>query len=153
MRSDLNIDRAKPDDAEALAAILTDWIRETPWMPELHGKAPTIGFLGMLIRETEVLVAQQDGIPCGFLALQGQQIPALYLAAAARGRGIGRELLDAAKDQSPNLSLWTFQANARARKFYMREGFREVELTDGARNEEKLPDVRCVWQKPEVARG
>ena len=31
--------------------------------------------------------------------------------------------------------------------FYVREGFTEVELTDGAGNDEGLPDVRLVWHR------
>ena len=43
-----------------------------------------------------------------------------------------------------SLQLWTFQVNDRARAFYARHGFREVELTDGATNEEHEPDVRLL---------
>lgn len=75
----------------------------------------------------------------------GGEISALYLAPAARGRGLGKALLDEAKGQG-RLSLWTFQANPGARAFYRREGFREVEFTAGAGNDEKLPDVRLEWQ-------
>ena len=32
-----------------------------------------------------------------------------------------------------------------ARRFYAREGFVEVDWTDGAGNEEHEPDVRCRW--------
>ena len=41
--------------------------------------------------------------------------------------------------------LWTFQDNARARRFYEARGFVAEEFTDGAGNEEKTPDVRYVW--------
>lgn len=30
--------------------------------------------------------------------------------------------------------------------FHIREGFGEVEFSDGAGNDEKLPDVRLEWQ-------
>jgi putative acetyltransferase len=40
------------------------------------------------------------------------------------------------------LRLWTFQRNAGARRFYERNGFAAVELTDGLGNEEREPDVR-----------
>lgn len=52
-----------------------------------------------------------------------------------------------AKQQQPDgLSLWTFQVNGPARRFYQRHGFTEVERTDGQRNHEREPDVRYVWQ-------
>ena len=45
------------------------------------------------------------------------------------------------------LSLWTFQQNARARRFYAKHGFVAVVETDGLDNEEKLPDVLYRWRR------
>ena len=49
------------------------------------------------------------------------------------------------KLRQDRLFLWTFVANQKARAFYRREGFREVEQTEGD-NEEGLPDVRLTWE-------
>jgi GNAT superfamily N-acetyltransferase len=138
---------AAPEDASALAGILGDWVRETGWMPVLHSREEDLGFLGHLIATTDVTLAE-DGPPLGFLALDGEEVRALYLAPAARGRGIGRALLDRAKAARPRLSLWVFEANPRAVAFYGREGFRVAERTSGAGNEEGLPDLRMVWEAP-----
>jgi len=46
------------------------------------------------------------------------------------------------------LHLFTFQRNARARAFYEAHGFRLVDLSDGARNEEGEPDARYDWVRP-----
>jgi ribosomal protein S18 acetylase RimI-like enzyme len=46
------------------------------------------------------------------------------------------------------LQLWVFQKNVGARRFYERHGFRLVELTDGAGNEENEPDARYEWRPP-----
>jgi hypothetical protein len=43
--------------------------------------------------------------------------------------------------------LWTFVANAGARRFYAREGFVEARRTEGE-NEEGLPDVLLTWRAP-----
>ncbi len=83
----------------------------------------------------------------GFLAREGEEVLALYLAPEARGRGVGKALLDAAKAGRERLTLWAFQRNAAALRFYAREGFAEVERTDGAGNEAGLPDVRLVWER------
>ncbi|GHD97675.1 hypothetical protein GCM10010339_00960 [Streptomyces alanosinicus] len=54
-----------------------------------------------------------------------------------------------AKERSPGgLSLWTFQVNKPAHRFYERHGFTAVESTDGSGNEEREPDVRYVWRPP-----
>ena len=44
------------------------------------------------------------------------------------------------------LTLWTFQRNLRARRFYEANGFVAVRETDGAGNEEKEPDVLYRWE-------
>jgi GNAT superfamily N-acetyltransferase len=61
------------------------------------------------------------------------------------GHGLGSWLVEYAKAEHPgHLDLWTFQANAGARRFYERHGFVAVETTDGD-NEEGAPDVRYCW--------
>lgn len=56
-------------------------------------------------------------------------------------------LLECVKTQRPRgFSLWTFQANAGARRFYERHGLMLAKLGDGSDNEEKLPDALHVWR-------
>ncbi len=140
----MRLRRATPEDAPALARILGDWVRETGWMPVLHTREEDLGFIAHLIGTTEVTLAE-DGGPSGFLALDGEDVRALYLAPEARGRGIGKALLGQAKAGRTRLSLWAFEANSRAVAFYQREGFRVAERTDGSGNEEGLPDLRMIW--------
>ena len=62
------------------------------------------------------------------------------------GQGIGRLLLaQAMRTLAPPIRLYTFQANAGARRFYERHGFVAVEFTDGQANEEHCPDVFYEW--------
>jgi pimeloyl-ACP methyl ester carboxylesterase len=71
----------------------------------------------------------------------------LYVAPDRLGEGIGRRLLDHARERSSSeLRLYTFQVNARARRFYERNGFVAEWLGDGSANEEGQPDVRYVWR-------
>lgn len=140
------ISPATPGDAPALARILGDWVRGTGWMPVLHSREEDEGFLRHLIATRIVRVLRLPDA-AGFLARDGRQIDALYLAPAARGQGWGRVLLDEAKAAEPRLTLWIFAANAGARAFYAREGFAEVQATDGQDNEARLPDIRLEWQQ------
>ena len=129
-------------DVAQIARVLGDWCQDTAWLPKLHTQAQDLWFAGEVLKTHVVRIGFAEGL--GFLARKGQQIDALYLAPEARGRGLGRALLDEAK-AAGHLGLWTFQANLDARRFYLREGFREVRFTDGAENDEKLPDVWMEW--------
>ena len=129
-------------DAGVLARVLGDWVRDTEWMPKLHSREEDLGFLQGLIAACRVRIL---GEGAGFMAVEGGVVRALYLEPAARGLGLGKALLDEAKGRAGRLELYTFEANAGARRFYAREGFREVRF--GAENEEGLPDVFLVWQR------
>ena len=59
-------------------------------------------------------------------------------------------LLDRVKAAQDEIQLWTFQANAGARRFYERHAFLAEELTDGAGNDEGEPDVRYRWRRTEA---
>jgi len=99
-----------------------------------------------LIPDFETWVADDDGSVVALMALLPGHLEQLYVAPDRLRGGIGRRLVDLAKERSPaGLSLWTFQVNARARRFYERIGFVAVEFTDGSGNEERQPDVRYEW--------
>jgi GNAT superfamily N-acetyltransferase len=139
---------AVPRDAVALARILGDWLRGTGWMPVLHTRAEDLAFLRRMIASHRVLVARDGtGRTLGFISIHQCDIAGFYVAEDARGLGIGKSLLDAVKAEQDRLALWTFQANTGAIAFYLREGFVETERTDGAGNEEHLPDVRMIWRR------
>lgn len=138
---------ARSLDAGAVGDILYGFSREKAWMPELHTGAETIAFCGQMIDKGWVTVAEQAGRVVGFLALNGAEIQSLYLAPDARGQGIGRCLLEHAKAGRTELSLFAFQDNSPACRFYERNGFAEVVRSDGSANDEKLPDIRYVWRR------
>lgn len=135
------------EDLPVLGRILSDWVDETPWMPRLHTREEDAGFVRGLAESHIVRVVRIEGQPVGFLARKGSEIDALYLAALARGVGIGRALVEDAMGAAAHLELWTFAANTGALKFYKRLGFHEVDATDGAGNSEGLPDVRLEWRR------
>ncbi|WP_409188529.1 GNAT family N-acetyltransferase [Bradyrhizobium sp. RDM4] len=88
-----------------------------------------------------------DDVLSGIIAFREGWIEQLYVLPMAQGRGRGSELLDVAKQACDRLELWTFQRNARARRFYEARGFALVEQTDGTRNEENEPDARYLWTR------
>ena len=83
----------------------------------------------------------------GHIALLPGWIDHLYVDPAFHGRGIGSALVLLAQGQQDELRLYTFQSNARARALYEQHGFVIEELTNGTRNEEKMPDVTYFWRR------
>jgi GNAT superfamily N-acetyltransferase len=83
----------------------------------------------------------------GMIAFRSEWIDQLYVLPEAQGQGIGSALLEMAQTTFDRLQLWTFQRNAKARRFYEARGFRLVRQTDGSRNEEQEPDALYLWTR------
>lgn len=145
--SALKLRAARSTDAGKVGSILSEFIDDTEWMPRIHTRAEDVGFAGYLIDKGWVTVAENANQVLGFLACDGKTVQALYLTAAARRQGVGSALLRHAQDQWDALTLWTFLANGEAQAFYTAHGFVVVEETDGARNDEGLPDLRLEWKR------
>jgi len=135
-------------DAGACAAINAAWVAATEWMPRLHAPEEVARFYRDRVFATcRVLVAEGPGGIEGFLAVDGDGlIAAFFVAEAVRGRGVGSALLREAQALRPEgLTLWTFEANAGARRFYARHGFLAAGGTWGD-NEEGLADLMLTWR-------
>ena len=139
--------RATPADAPALAVILRTCFRVSlSFLPELHSAEDDLRYMSARLAEPDpVWVAEVGGAPAAFITLREDWIDHLYVHPEQQGRGLGPALLAKALEDGRPRQLWTFQQNARARRFYEAHGFRPVEFTDGAGNEERTPDVRYVW--------
>ena len=143
----LTLRPARSTDAGKLGTILSEAIAAQSWMPQLHTGAEDIAHMGDLIDRGWITVCESGGALTGFIALDGPRIQSLYVLGSAQNAGIGRALLDWAKTDRARLELWTFQANEAAQRFYLANGFEEAQRTDGAGNEEGLPDVRYIWTR------
>jgi len=141
----MSLRAATPQDSAPLGGILSAWIEETDWMPRLHSPQEDIAFLARTIDAQQVTVSvDASGVPQGFIALSEGYVSCLYVAQPARGQGLGAALLEDAKAQCEQLTLWTHAQNTGARRFYARHGFAQTDATDGD-NAEGLPDVKLTW--------
>ncbi len=112
----------------------------------LHSEEEFVAFYrDKVMVDGPVWGAFEDGRLRGHLALLPGWIDHLYVDPDVHGRGIGSALVRLAQGEQSELRLYTFQSNTRARALYERHGFNVEELTDGARNEEKMPDVTYHW--------
>jgi len=85
--------------------------------------------------------------PAGFVAIDPRcgALDQLCVAPAERGSGLASALLDEAKRRSPGVvELDVNEANARARRFYDREGFSVVGR--GVSPHSGLPTLKMQWQ-------
>jgi chorismate mutase/GNAT superfamily N-acetyltransferase len=153
--SDLVVRPGHPEDTEAVAAMFSATRRAAvPSMPPpVHTVEEDRAWLAeQLAGDREAWVAEGDGRILGLLLLEGDWLHSLYVDQAHQGQGVGSVLAQLAQTLRPGgLRLWVFQSNTGARRFYARHGFVEVELTDGADNEEQAPDVRMEWAATGVA--
>ncbi|MFD7861517.1 GNAT family N-acetyltransferase [Streptomyces sp. NPDC059783] len=146
---DVLLRRARDADQRAAADVwLRSYAAALPTVRCAHDERSVRDwFARVLVPQYETWVAHTGNGVVGLLVLKGAELKQLYLDPDWRGRGLGDRFMALAKQQQPDgLSLWTFQVNAPARRFYQRHGFTEAERTDGQRNDEHEPDVRYVWQ-------
>jgi len=140
--------RASIADADSIAAVFSPSFRLLTFLPALHTVAEDRWFIEhVILRECEVTVAEDESVVVAFLARQDEEARLLYVRPDRLGTGAGTQLIEATKANAEALELWCFQANTRGRRFYEKHGFRAIRFTDGARNEEKTPDVRYRWDR------
>jgi GNAT superfamily N-acetyltransferase len=144
----IELRRATDADAAAVAEVFLTSFHATYAFPLAHTDDEVRGWVReRLIPGHETWVAIDDRRVVGMLALAPGWVEQLYVAPDRLGEGIGGRLVDRAKERQPaGLELWTFQVNARARRFYERHGFVAVEQTDGSGNQERQPDIRYEWR-------
>jgi GNAT superfamily N-acetyltransferase len=137
---------ALADMAAAARVHRASFDQALPWLAGLHTRDEYVWFYRNRVFATcTVWGAFEDNEMRGVIAFRDDWIEQLYVLPEAQGRGHGSALLDAAKQASARLQLWTFQRNTPARRFYEARGFVLVEQTDGARNEENEPDACYLW--------
>jgi ribosomal protein S18 acetylase RimI-like enzyme len=139
--------RATLADAENAARVFTASFASMGFVPKLHSVEEDREFVRRLIAGKETWVAERDGCILGLACWHDGWLEQLYVDPDHHNEGTGSALLDQVmRAHRRGFQLWTFQANAGARRFYERHGFVLVELTDGSHNEEKTPDARYEWR-------
>jgi GNAT superfamily N-acetyltransferase len=138
-------------DAEAVAAVYLASFKAHVPATLTHTDDEVRGWIvGLIDGPPEVTVALDGSSPEAPITAMAATtvhdgvswVDALYVAPDRLGAGFGRGLLADALARLPRpVRLWTFTANARARRFYESHGFVAIEFGDGSGNEEGEPDV------------
>ena len=81
----------------------------------------------------------------GFIGLAENHIEGIFVAKAARSKGIGKALLDYVKSRRPRLTLGVYQKNERALAFYRREKF--VVQSEGIDEDTNEAEIQMLWTR------
>lgn len=81
----------------------------------------------------------------GFIGLTGNHIEGIFVAKAARSKGVGKALLEYAKSRKPSLTLSVYQKNKRALAFYQREQF--TVQSEGIDEDTNEADIQMLWTR------
>ena len=81
----------------------------------------------------------------GFIGLTENHIEGIFVAKAARSKGIGKALLDYVKSRKPCLTLSVYQKNQRALAFYRREQF--VVQSEGIDGDTNEAEIQMLWTR------
>jgi ribosomal protein S18 acetylase RimI-like enzyme len=145
----ISLRNARSQDMAVCAGMVNDWIDATGWMPRVHSHADVLKqYQAEEMIKRHTLVAVDGARVRGFVTMTKDGfVTALHVEQASRSQGIGGMLLERAKRElSPEVNLYSFQANDKANAFYQRHGFVEINRTSGD-NEENLPDILMEWRE------
>lgn len=134
-----------------LLRVLWSFTRATPWLPVTRTRLTDARLLAGMIWRGQVRMLRHGARPVAFLARDAGFVTALYVLPALQGQGAGSRLLAEAQEQTPALELFTHVRNRAARGFYARAGF--TEAAGSLENDEHVPDLRMVWQRPGPGTG
>ncbi len=143
----MRLRRGEPEDAAPIERIMRSTYDRMTYLPRLHTPEQGVAYITGLLSDHEAWVAESDDGLLGFAILSSDQLLQMHVVPSEQNRGIGSRLLAHAKDRRPaGFTLWTFQKNDGARRFYERHGLTLIQLTDGEGNEEREPDVQYAWR-------
>jgi len=144
----MRLRHGEPGDVETLARMLRSTYDRMTYIPRLHTPEEDVAYVAnVLYAGNEVWVAEDEGRVVGFAVLAADELLQIHVNPADQRNGVGARLFRHAQERRPSgFTLWTFQKNEGARRFYERHGCRIVQLTDGQHNEQREPDVQYEWR-------
>ena len=140
----------RPYEDDDLEALLDVWYRASliahPFLSADFLEAERLQIAEHWLPMAETMVYEADGRLVGFLALIGNEVGAIFVDPNFQRQGIGRALMDAARDSRPFLELDVFEANSIGRRFYANYGFEVVDhhLSEATGD----PELRLRHQRP-----
>lgn len=147
------IRRGSALDSDAIGRIFVRARDAMPYLPRIPD-ADRSRLGGWISARHQVWVIEEESRVLGFAGRSPGWLDHLYVDPDYQGRRLGSMLVEHVKTVEPDvLSLWVFQKNTGARRFYERHEFRLERLTDGLANMEREPDALYVWHPTTATQG
>jgi putative acetyltransferase len=116
--------------AQDIDAVLAIWLQASceahDFIEPAFWQSKVDDMRNIYLPASEVYVYEHEEDVVGFVALYQQQIAALFVTPGLQGQGIGRQLLDCAKQKRQQLTLSVYKDNQSAYQFYLAQGFEQV---------------------------
>ncbi len=80
----------------------------------------------LYLPNAETWVFEDEGRVVGFVALLGNEVGAIFVHPSHQRRGVGRQLMDKARELRGELVVEVFKANTMGRAFYTKYGFETI---------------------------
>jgi putative acetyltransferase len=133
----------RPFSGDDLEGLLDAWYQASlvahPFLDEEFLTTERELIANQWIPVAETTVCEVDGRVVGFVAMNENEVGAIFVHPGHQGRGIGRALMDHARASRPFLELDVFEANPIGRRFYDAYGFKLVDSrTDDATGQSML---------------
>ena len=133
------------DDINKVADIWLDTnIKAHYFIPAQYWES-NLALVKELLLQAPVYVYEDNRGIQGFIGLNGEHIEGIFVSDEMQSQGIGKILLNYAKNKRNKLLLNVYQKNTRAISFYQREGF-EIQHS-GVDEATKEKDYVIAWQQ------
>lgn len=113
-----------------LDGVLSSWENASkiahPFLPEAFLAKERHNIPNIYLPNAETWVADIDGLVVGFIALLGNEVGAIFVEPDYHGSGVGKALMDKAREIHGDLEVEVFSKNSIGRKFYSRYGFKPL---------------------------
>ncbi|WP_307847680.1 GNAT family N-acetyltransferase [Metabacillus bambusae] len=145
-QEEVKIIQYNPKYAEQTVKMWRDSKEKAINKKEFHSFENQVDFINHILPvQFQIEVALVSDKIVGMIAYNETEISQLYIHLDYQGIGIGQRLIDRAKEKSTGrLTLYTFEVNKKAQRFYEKHGFNIIGR--GYENEENLPDIKYEWK-------
>jgi putative acetyltransferase len=117
----------RPCKDKDLADVLSTWQSASQMAHAFLGNAFLLQersrIQSLYLPQSDTWVAEAGGELAGFISLMGSEVGGLFVRPERQHMGVGRALLDKAREIHGDLEVEVFEENLAARKFYLEYGF------------------------------